>query len=118
MEDFWKAENLYKAGYDEADCENEIKNLLYDAIHFLTDIIEDIVTESAEVFKGTVHEDIWVFNHDALSLMTAGATIACMKYKDYYKGWVLPVNGLNKEVDLCIYSERPVGNSPEFMPWD
>ena len=85
---------------------------------FLTDIIEDIVTESAEVFKGTVHEDNWVFNHDALSLMTAGATIACMKYKDYYKGWVLPVNGLNKEADLRIYSERPVGNSPEFMPWD
>ena len=84
----------------------------------VTDMIEHIVRESAKVFKGTAQEDDWVFYHDALSLMTAGATIAQMKEKEYYKRWVLPVNDLNKEADLRIYSERPVDNSPEFMPWD
>ena len=34
------------------------------------------VRESAKLFKGTAHEDDWVFYHDALSLMTVGATIA------------------------------------------
>ena len=50
--------------------------------------------------------------------MTASATIAWMKEKSYLKRWVLPVNGLNKEKDLVKFSGRPVGNSPEFMPWD
>ena len=50
--------------------------------------------------------------------MTAAATIAWMKEKSYLKRWVLPVNGLNKEKDLVKFSGRPVGNSPEFMPWD
>ena len=65
-------------------------------------MIEHIVRESAKVFKGTAHEDDWVFYHDEISLMTAGATISWMKEKEYYKRWVLPVNDLNKEADLLL----------------
>ena len=53
----------------------------YHMLTFLctTDMIEHIVKESAKVFEGTEHKDKWVFYHDALSLMTADATIAWIK---------------------------------------
>ena len=38
-----------------------------------------------------------------------------MKEKNYYHRWLLPMNGLQEGTP---YDERPVGNSPEFMPLD
>ena len=91
----------------------------------VTKVVQHIIKESAEHFKGTVHEKDWFFYHDALSLMTAADTIAWMKKqifegKTYYDRWVLPLHGLNdiKEMKINRYAGRPVGNSPEMMPLD
>ena len=84
-------------------------------------MIEHIVLESAKLFKGTTHESDWVFYHDALNLLTATSTIEWMKEtydndgKSYYDRWIHPMGGLNSGTD---YDGRPVGNSPEMMPWD
>jgi|Transcript_29455 hypothetical protein len=77
--------------------------------------------ESANCYKGTVHEDDWFFyHHDALSLITAQETIKWMKEKYYFKHWILPENGLHyRDPDLKTHSKRPTGDSPpENVPWD
>ena len=38
-----------------------------------------------------------------------------MKEKDYYKRWLIPQKGVNRDT---AYKNRPVRNSPEFMPLD
>jgi hypothetical protein len=69
--------------------------------------------------KGTYHEDDWFFYHDALSLMTAMQTIEWMREKDYLKRWLLPINQLSEtNNDLKNFLHRPIGNSPEMIPWD
>ena len=51
--------------------------------------------------------------------MTATSTIEWMRKKDYLKRWLLPVNNLSQDdKDLKSYLGRPVGNTPEMMPWD
>ena len=65
--------------------------------------------------KGSVHEEDFFIVHNALVLMTAKETIECMKEKNYYHRWLLPMIGLQ---DGTPYAGRPVGNSPEFMPLD
>jgi hypothetical protein len=51
--------------------------------------------------------------------MTATFTIEWMRKKDYLRRWLLPVNQLGADdKDLKAYLNRPVGNSPEMMPWD
>jgi hypothetical protein len=81
--------------------------------------VEHIVAETRSAFEGTPHADSWFFYHDALSLMTAKDTIAWMQSKDYLRRWILPVNGLHdNDPDLKAYRTRPVGDSPESMPWD
>ena len=47
--------------------------------------------------------------------MTCGDTIEWMRQNRCLKYWLLPLNGLN---DGTAYAGRPVGNSPEMMPWD
>ena len=85
----------------------------------IADMIEFMAAESKRVMKGTYHEDDWFFYHDALSLMTAKCTIKWMQKKDYLRRWLLPVNQLGaNDKDLKSYLGRPVGNSPEMMPWD
>ena len=118
-EDFRKAVNLYDARFGEENWMSAMKAACHmSPFVCITDMIEHIVTESAKGFEGNEHEDDWVFYHDALSLMTAAATIAFMNKKDYLKRRVLPVNGLTKEKDLVKFAGRPVGNSPAFMPWE
>ena len=42
-----------------------------------------------------------------------------MKEKGYYECWILPQLGLHTDDDnLKQYQGRPVGNSPQNMPWD
>ena len=38
-----------------------------------------------------------------------------MKQQGYYKQWLVPQLGCNEET---VFKNRPVGNSPEFMPLD
>ena len=60
----------------------------------------------------------WIY-HDALSLMTAKDCRQWMIEKDYLKHWMLPQNQLfENEKGLNAYKDWPVGDSPEFMPWD
>ena len=74
-----------------------------------------MMKESEKLMKGSVHEDDFFIVHDALVLMTAKETIKWMKEKNCFHRWLLPMNGFQ---DGTPYAERPVGNSPEFMPLD
>lgn len=90
-------------------------------------LVHHIMKETQNMFIGTTHENDFLVYHDALSQMTSKETIAWMKEqvigeRSYYDIWILPQFGLNKRNDvidgLSRYDGRPVGNSPEFMPWD
>ena len=63
-----------------------------------------------------------MFYHDALSLMTAKRTKEWMRQKGYYEKWLLPTESLYENTNspdlLKRYRDNPIGNSPEFMPWD
>ena len=65
--------------------------------------------------KGSVREDDLFIFRDALVLMTVKETIEWMKEKNYFHCWLLPMNGLQYGTP---YAGRPVGYSPEFMPFD
>ena len=88
----------------------------------ITDYVEFIINESSKVMKGSKHENDWLFYHDALSLMTARKTKEWMREKGYYDKWLLPTTNLYTETNspdlLKRYRDNPIGNSPEFMPWD
>ena len=74
-----------------------------------------MMKEVENLMKEYVHEDDLFIVHDALVLMTAKETIEWMKEKNCFHRWLLPMNGLQ---DGTPYAERPVGNSPEFIPLD
>ena len=66
-----------------------------------------------KLMKGSVHEEYFFIVHGDLVLMKAKGKINLMIQNGYLHRWLLPLNGLqygNRYVD------RPVGNSPEFMP--
>jgi hypothetical protein len=117
--DHRQAENPYLSLYGE-EWEQKLKRSASLAAYIsITDMIEFMVGESQRVMKGTHHEDDWYFYHDALSLMTATQTIDWMREKDYLRRWLLPVNMLSEDdADLKNFLNRPIGNSPEMMPWD
>ena len=124
--DYRKCDNPYLAKYGDAvsACEPEWKHQIRKCSQMsqyvcVTQLVEHIVTESAKLFIGTQFEDSWVFYHDALSLMTGNDTVEWMRQNDYLKRWILPVNELHQDdPTLSAYCHRPVGNSPENMPWD
>jgi hypothetical protein len=69
--DHKKAANPYLSRYGADDWDADI----HDTSAFkrrvcITKVIEHIIRESANVFKGTVHASAWYFYHDALSQMT------------------------------------------------
>ena len=86
----------------------------------ISDYIDHMMTESAKVMLGTKHQDDWVIYHDALSLMTAERTKNWMETKNYLGKWILPSHNLYDNLDEIKkkYKNNPLGNSPEFMPWD
>jgi hypothetical protein len=116
--DHRKEENPYESKYDKEWREKIRTTVGMSPYVCITEMIKHIYDESKKMFKGTKHEGNWLFSHDALSLMTANETIAWMKKEDYYDKWLKPMHGLNSEGDLKAYAGRPVGNSPELMPWD
>jgi hypothetical protein len=86
----------------------------------ITDLIMYMCEESQKLMNGTAHEHSWYFYHDALNFSTMNQTKEWMKQthfngKSIYSRWLIPQNDLNKHT---TYHDRPVGNSPEFMPLD
>ena len=55
------------------------------------------------------------FYHDALTQLTCKRTREWMAENDLLKFWLLPVGPCNEGT---VYFGRPVGNTPEIMPWD
>ena len=80
-----------------------------------------MMRESAQVMKGTIHENTWMVYHDVLSIMASKSTKEWMQQKGYLERWILPssdlYDNLPKEARR-FYEGKPVGNSPEFMPLD
>jgi hypothetical protein len=115
-----KADNPYLARYGKDVWEEKIKQVSQMSAYVcITDLVEHIVAETQRLMKGTQHEDDWMFHHDALTLMTAKEMIVWMKEKGYFERWILPANGLHTDdATLKYYYCKPVGNSPEMMPWD
>ena len=81
----------------------------------VTELVTKMHDRTKKAFIGTTHEDDCFFYHDALSQMTAKKTIEWMKDKGYYERWLIPQLGCNANT---VFANRPVGNSPEFMPLD
>ena len=119
MVDYRIAINPYESRYG-ADWEDFCNATTFMSQYIcVTTLIEWIVEVCTDIFKGSTCENDWVFYHDALSQMTAKDTIKWMKEKDYYRRWILPVNGLHQDQEgLRSYWFRPVGDHPENMPWD
>ena len=118
--DHRKAANPYESKYGPNWMHHLKSSPSFSNYVCITDYINFIITESARIMKGTKHEDDWVFYHDALSLMTAKKTKDWMRNKGIYNKWLLPTTNLydNSPDLLKRYKDNPIGNSPEFMPWD
>jgi hypothetical protein len=124
--DFQKFNNPYLAKYRDAllQCEPKWKHQIKKCHQMsqyacVTQLVQHIVMESSKLFIGTEFEDTWVFYHNALSLMTGNNMVEWMGQQDYLQRWILPVNKLHQhDPALSKYWHRPVGNSPDNMPWD
>ena len=94
--DHRKASNPYLSRYGVDSWNQKVRDTpTMKAIVDIEVMVEHIFEESKAHFEGTVYKDNWFFYHDALSLMTAGETVEWMKFKGYYKHWILPQNALN-----------------------
>jgi hypothetical protein len=119
VQDYRASDNPYQARYGDEWEEKIGATCFMSAYVCVTHLVEWIVSSCKEMFKGTTHEEDWVFYHDALSQLTAKETINWMKAKGYYDRWIHPVNELHQDQpDLKVYWGRPVGDRPENMPWD
>jgi len=75
----------------------------------ITHLVYWIMEESKKIIQDMNHEEDWCFYHDVLSLMTAAATLACMKKTTVdsvtiKKRWLVPQKEVNKGM---IYEGRP-----------
>ena len=119
--DWTKEDDPYKARYGDRWEEEIRKSKTFRGCCCVSDLVEHMMVTSAACFKDTDNEDDWYIYHDALSLMTEKGCIAWMKKqyiggKSYYDRWILPQLKLNDGIGN--FGGRPVGNCPEFMPWD
>ena len=89
--------------------------LLRSAVPLMKDHFQMLLTD----LVSWIAED-WYFYHDALSLMTASATMKWMS-ESFFGGvsiksrWLVPQKDCNGDT---VYKGRVVGNSLEFMPLD
>ena len=58
---------------------------------------------------GSMNEDNLFIVHDDLMLMTVKETITRMKENNYFRHWLLPMNGFQ---DGTHYCRIPVGDCP------
>jgi hypothetical protein len=67
--DYRKSENPYEAEYGKDAWYAKIRALsLLSPFICISEMVNHIVVELARIYKGTKHEDDWMFYHDALSL--------------------------------------------------
>ena len=81
----------------------------------ITELIHHMDDCTRAAYDGTEWEGNYYWYHDALSQLTCKRTKAYMIEKGLLKRWLLPVGPCNEGT---VYFGRPVGNSPELMPWD
>lgn len=119
--DYTRADNPFKERYGD-EWEDRIRqhSALRGSVP-VTDMIKHIWSETHKHFKGGAFEKDWKIYHDALSIMFEKTTVQWMRNntfegKSYYDRLVLPQLGVNQQ--LGRYGSKPVGNSPELMPWD
>ena len=115
IKDHRKAKNPYFSRYGGRWEEKLKSSSSMSKFCCITDLIRFIMKESEKLIKGSVHEESFFIVHDALVLMTSKETITRMKENNYFRRWLLPMNGLE---DSTPYAGHPVCNSPEFMSLD
>ena len=71
--------------------------------------------EGEGIMKGYLHEEDFFITQDDLVLMKAKQTIIWMRENNYFRRWLMPMNGFQ---DGTPYDVCPVGNSPELIPLD
>jgi len=114
--DHRRAENPYLSRYGDDDWETAIaRDLRVHHVICITEIVRHMHDESEKFFADTEYAENWWFFHDALSQLSDKRTKAWMQENGYLKRWLLPVNGCC--AGTCYFG-RPVGNTPEVMPWD
>ena len=81
--DYRKKANPYQARY--GDCWSAVikKTSAMSSYVVITDMVEHIIKESANLMQGTKHENDWVFYHDALSLMKAKDCLKWMREREF-----------------------------------
>ena len=84
------------------------------------DLVTHIVCWSKAMYKNTKYKDMWLFYHNALSLINAKETVTWTKTQKVREGsdvkfhdkWIFPQNRLNTEYKQ--FKNRLIGNSPEI----
>ena len=74
----------------------------------MSDMLELIASETKRVFKGTTHKNSCLFNHDALSLVTAKESLKWMKEKGYEEMCIL--------TEIYLFSRNPVFKHHRSFP--
>ena len=118
--DHRKAANPYESKYGADWKKFIVKSPTFSNSVLITDYITHIMQESKRVMEGTKHQEDWKVYHDALSLMTAKETKEWMREEGFLDRWILPSSDLYNNLPILKskYDNNPIGNSPEFMPWD
>ena len=113
--DHRRAANPYQSRYGDGWDEHLREDIRKSGSVCITDLILHMNRVTAAAFENTEFHDSYLFYHDALSQLTCAKTREWMVEKDILKRWLLPVGPCNE--GTCYFG-RPVGNSPEIMPWD
>ena len=113
--DHRKAVNPYESRYGDAWRDHIREDIRKAGSVCITELVRHMDTHTAAVYKGTEFEKTYKWYHDALTQLTCKRTRAWMEEEDLLKHWLLPVGPYNEGT---VYYGRPVGNTPEIMPWD
>ena len=117
--DHRKHDNPYLSRYGEDGWERAIATDIrkQQKVVCIMELVEHMYKTTKEFFRGTEFEDgdDFYFYHDALTQLSDKKTKQAMEEKGWLKHWLLPVNGCCAGT---VYFGRPVGNTPEVMPWD
>ena len=113
--DHRKCEHPYKSRFPDSWEKELALDLRKNGVVCITELIEHMINETREIMVGTPHEHDWMFYHDALTQLTDKRTKDWMVSQGYMRRWLLPIHPCNAGT---VYAGRPVGNTPEVMPWD
>ena len=113
--DHRKAANPYRSRYGDVWRQHIRVDIARSGSVCITDLILHMHNATRDAFKDTEFEDKFFWYHDALTQLTCKRTRQWLVEEDLLKHWLLPVGPCNEGT---VYYGRPVGNSPEIMPWD